>query len=129
MTKSPVEAEENATFSRRSYAQRFKAWAAIGFWICVGFAVLFAIVFIVGFIGDVLEFAVSYAGERILPVAFREFMIWFADDALPQMAPALSWMDSFGAAWGGLLTLASFLLAVMSIVLAIALSGKAARKT
>ncbi len=115
-------AEQPAASKRQ--ATHVKEWVTVAFWICVGFAILFAAGFVLSVVGNLIEASAAYATDRVLPVAFRELMLWLADDVLPEIAPLVSWMQSFGTAWNGLLTFISFVLAVISIVLAFALSAK-----
>jgi hypothetical protein len=106
----------------------FKYAARTGVWICVGLAVVFAFVFVLeivlNFIGNEVDQALTLLTERMLPVATREFLLWFANDVLPQIAPAIKCMNTFGANWNGLLTVSAFLLAVLSIILAFAFAPR-----
>ena len=49
----------------------------------------------------------------------RDFLLWFADDVLPVIAPLADFANDLGTKWNGGLTVVSFIVAVLGIVIAL----------
>lgn len=110
----------------RPPAPLIKSSAVTVFKICVGTAIalafLFALAATFNFIGNKVGETLAWLSERILPAVTRDVLLWFADDVLPQIGPAIKWMNVFGANWNGFLTVSAFVLAVLGIVLTVVLA-------
>jgi hypothetical protein len=51
--------------------------------------------------------------EMILPSAAQNLLLWIADVPLAISSPYLRWLNAFATTWGGLLTIAGLILAVI----------------
>ncbi len=92
------------------------------FWGCVGLAVFYLVVMVLAKIVDVLGEQAAIASQTYLPSMTRDFLLWFADDVLPVVAPYVDFANEVGTKWNGVLTVGGFILTVLGVM--IALSSK-----
>lgn len=97
---------------------RATEWLAPVFWIGVGLSLLFLLAFVVSKIVDFLSDQAAIA-SGYLPSMTRDFLLWFADDVLPVIAPLADFANDLGTKWNGALTVVSFIVAVLGIVIAL----------